>query len=365
LILFKGRCFVFALPVNMLTPHQTIHIIGQGLAGSLLAFRLIESGYRPLVYDKGHDTASSMVAAGMWNPVNFKRLNVGMHPERYLQAMHDVYPRLERWLGATFFRPLPIARLFDSQEEINQWDIQSAMGKTAGRYLTQTQFNIPHESVKAPLGAGLVAEGGRIDLPALLNAMRAKLLQLGALQPTEYPAEDHEALVFHCTGMAVLQHPYWQWLPMAPNKGQVLTLRIPEFDSTHIYHFGRFVVPMNDDRYKLGSTYELRPINPDPDAAMADDLLKDFRTTVDRAHEVIDHRAGYRPTTFDRMPIVGAHPHYPKHIICNGFGSRGVYYAPLCIEQLLEHLLVGTPLPKEISVTRTLKFLPNHPPHKA
>lgn len=339
-----------------LSKNQDIHIIGQGLVGSLLAFRLIEEGFRPIVYDKGHHEASSMVAAGMWNPVNFKRLNVGLHPEKYLEAMHAVYPRMEQWLGASFFRALPIARLFDSQEEINQWDIQSAMGKIAGRYLTQTDYPSTHPAVKSPLGAGLVAQGGRIDLPALLNAMRQKLEELGAFVTDEYTADDPDALVIHCSGMAILNHPLWNWLPMAPNKGQVLTLRINAFDSSHIYHFGRFVVPMNDDTYKLGSTYELRPTDRSPDPSLANEIIQDFRSTIACDHEVIDHRAGYRPTTFDRMPIIGPHPTAPHHYVCNGLGSRGVYYAPLCIEHLLEHLMHGTPLPREISLARALKF---------
>ena len=345
--------------MKVLSENQDIHIIGQGLVGSLLAWRLMEEGYSPLVFDKGHATASSMVAAGMWNPVNFKRLNVGQHPEQYLAAMHSTYPRLEHWLGTSFFKPLPIARLFDSQEEINQWDIQSALGKLSARYLTQTDYAATHPSVRRPLGAGLVAEGGRVDLPTLLEAMRRKLEERGALVSSHYSSNETDALVIHCTGMSIVQDPLWHWLPMAPNKGQVLTVRINDFDPTQIYHFGRFVVPLHHDTYKLGSTYELRPTDTTPDPNVAQEMLNDYSATIDRPCEVVEHRAGYRPTTYDRMPIVGPHPQNPKHYVCNGFGSRGVYYAPLCIEHLVDHLLHGTALPKDISIARTLKFFPS------
>jgi glycine oxidase len=335
--------------------NQTIHIIGQGLVGSLLAFRLIESGFTPMVFDKGHENSSSSVAAGMWNPVNFKRLNVGQKPELYLSAMHAVYPRLEQWLETSFFRSIPIVRLFDSQEEINNWDIQSALGKTAGRYLTQTHFPLDQKYVEATLGAGLVEAGGRVDLPVLLASMRRKLAALSLLIEADYQHQDQDALVIHCTGMDVLDHALWSWLPMAPNKGQVLTMRIPDFDTSHIYHFGRFVVPMCDETYKIGSTYELRPTNKLPDPAMAQEIVTDFRNTIKHPCKIVEHKAGYRPTTFDRMPIIGPHPLLSKHYVCNGFGSRGVYYAPLCIEHLLGHLTEGKDLPAEISIHRTRK----------
>jgi glycine/D-amino acid oxidase-like deaminating enzyme len=345
--------FVFRLK-NFASLHK-IHIVGQGLVGSLLAFRLIEAGYKPVVFDKGHKNASSMVAAGMWNPVNFKRLNVGQQPERYLAAMHDIYPRLEQWLDVQFFQSLPIVRLFESQEEINNWDLQSALGKTAGHYLTQPDFGIEQQGVNAPLGAGLVEAGGRIDMPMLLKAMRIKLKAMHLLVEEDYVLEEEDALVIHCTGMDILTNPLWSWLPMAPNKGQVLTMRIPGFDSSHIYHFGRFVVPMHADTYKLGSTYELRPENREPDSHIAQEILADFQSTIRLESEIIEHQAGYRPTTFDRMPIVGPHPISVHHYVCNGFGSRGVYYAPLCIEHLLAHLTQGIDLPAEISIGRTRK----------
>ena len=237
-----------------LSSHESLHIIGQGLAGSVLAFRFIEAGYRPLVFDRGLEHASSMVAAGMWNPVNFKRLNVGKHPELYIESMYDVYRRMEAWLGVSFFKPWPIIRLYDSHQEIHQWDLHEAMGKSGASYLTNPTHVVTDPRVHHKHGAGLVQEGGRVNLPIMLQAMRIRLHEEGLLRAIPHE-EDPSARTIHCSGMEVKTHPYWQWLPMAPNKGQVLTVNIPDFDTAHIYHFGRFVVPIEGDEYKLGSTY--------------------------------------------------------------------------------------------------------------
>jgi hypothetical protein len=49
-------------------------IVGQGLAGTLLAFSLLEKGEEVLIADDYAHASASQVAAGMWNPVTFKRL---------------------------------------------------------------------------------------------------------------------------------------------------------------------------------------------------------------------------------------------------------------------------------------------------
>jgi glycine oxidase len=338
-----------------LSKDASIHIIGQGLAGSVMAFRLIEAGYRPLVFDRGLANASSMVAAGMWNPVNFKRLNVGKHPELYIESMYEVYQRMETWLGVSFFRPLPIIRLYDSREEVHQWDLHEAMGKSGASYLSNPSHPVSDARVRHMHGAGLVQEGGRVNLPVMLHAMRARLQAEGLLRETTHE-EDPQALTIHCSGMDVKAHPYWQWLPMAPNKGQVLTVRIPDFDTAHIYHFGRFVVPMEGDEYKLGSTYELNPHNALPDDEKGLEIMQDCNKTLEVDTTIVSHKAGYRPTTFDRMPIVGRHPERMNHYVFGGFGSRGVYYVPLCSARMIDFLIHGTDLPREIGTSRLTKY---------
>jgi glycine oxidase len=338
-----------------LQPGDTVHLVGQGLAGSVLAFRLIECGWKPTVFDPGHEASSSLVAAGMWNPVNFKRLHVGQDPRSYLETLHALYQRMEKWLGVTFYQKYPVVRVYESLEESHNWDLQEALGKQSAAYLSQPHFEDLDPSVHAPHGAGLIYEGGRLDMPTLLAATRKKLKDLGLLREEIHAADFATNCVIHCSGLSVMENPLWSWLPMAPNKGQVLTLDMPLFDRRHIYHFGRFVVPLHGTTYKVGSTYELHPKDKEPDAAKGQEIYADVSRTIATPMEVVEHRAGYRPTTFDRMPLVGAHPEEVNHYIFNGFGSRGVFYVPLCAQQLVAHLTEGSPLPAAISTARVRK----------
>ena len=49
-------------------------IIGQGLAGSILAYFLLKEGQNVQIFDNPSIPSSSKVAAGIYNPVTGKRL---------------------------------------------------------------------------------------------------------------------------------------------------------------------------------------------------------------------------------------------------------------------------------------------------
>ena len=48
-------------------------IVGQGLAGSLIAYELLKRNRKILVYDLPEENQSSSVAAGLFNPVTGRR----------------------------------------------------------------------------------------------------------------------------------------------------------------------------------------------------------------------------------------------------------------------------------------------------
>ena len=67
----------------MSAPHVDFLIVGQGLAGSILALNLQQRGKSVLVIDNEHYGSASQVAAGLINPVNGHRLNLTDNFEQY------------------------------------------------------------------------------------------------------------------------------------------------------------------------------------------------------------------------------------------------------------------------------------------
>ena len=73
--------------------------MGQGLAGTILHFQLLERGKRVLVIDNNHEKSASVVAAGMYNPIVFKRVTKGWNVDKYSPYLVPFYSRLEQHLN--------------------------------------------------------------------------------------------------------------------------------------------------------------------------------------------------------------------------------------------------------------------------
>lgn len=62
---------------------------------------------------------------------------------------------------------------------------------------------------------------------------------------------------------------------------------------------------------------------------------------MDVPYTITNHRAGFRPTTHDRQPVIGPLSGNPKMAVLNGFGSRGVLQAPWYAAKLATWLTFG------------------------
>lgn len=99
------------------TGHKPTLIIGQGIAGSVLAWELLKRDLPILLVDDGHRTSASRAAAGMVNPVQGQRLNTAWNLDTCLPAARALFDELEQAFGRLFFQPTPILRLIDNDKE--------------------------------------------------------------------------------------------------------------------------------------------------------------------------------------------------------------------------------------------------------
>jgi glycine/D-amino acid oxidase-like deaminating enzyme len=79
-------------------------IVGAGLAGTLMAWELEKRGVEFEVWDNGASSASK-VAAGMYNPLSFKRLVEVWNATPHIEAMHKTYCELQEFLGIKALHP--------------------------------------------------------------------------------------------------------------------------------------------------------------------------------------------------------------------------------------------------------------------
>lgn len=321
---------------------KTLCIRGHGLAGALLAETASAAGFRVKVHDSGAASASR-VAAGLFTPVTGQRLRPSWNAESALPLCQTFYPDLERELGVRFFTRLPTLRLFSSESQRREWEA----APTAACLREAATAGLP---VRAPHGGVWIDGGGWVNLPVLLDALQSRRRARG-----EWGDDADADLHVDCTGHSAAAHPLWKEAGWRNAHGEVLTLSIPGLPSDRIYSFEKFLMPLGGDRFRLGATYAWDRTDPSPTPQGRALLEEALRAFTDLPCTVLDHQAGIRPVAIARVPLAGPHPDAPREWILNGFGSKGVLYAPWICQILLSHWQHGDALPVEIQAPRRIR----------
>jgi len=157
-----------------------------------------------------------------------------------------------------------------------------------------------------------------------------------------------------CEGYKFYQNPFFNYIPLSPTKGEILIIKTKDLPNC-ILSQGCFVMPIGDDKYVLGATYDRDNINQETTTTGREQLIEKLKNIGDFNFEIIEQRAGVRPTTHDRRPIIGPHPRYSNVFIFNGLGSKGVMLAPYFADELIQHITNGVELNNEVRVSRYSK----------
>ncbi len=339
-------------------------IIGQGLAGSLLAWRLIRAGRRVLVIDDGDRDSASHVAAGLVNPLAGRRLRLPADAPSALEAARACWTRLERQFGQRFYHPLAMLRLFQDDEQAARYP--------ALRTAAATRPFVGPRLLRNRRAGFVQRHAGWLDTTALLDQLGGWLAARGALRRTRCAATEFRPTARHvawrglrarqvvfCEGWRLRDNPWFNWLPLQPAKGEILDLAhdapLPEL----ILNGGCWAIPQGDGRLRFGASnsWHFADARPEP-TARAWLLERHHELFPDAAPpRLLAQRAGIRPGTSDRQPLIGRHPRHPRLLACNGFGARGALFMPLYTEALSRHLRDGRALPAAIDIARHARRL--------
>lgn len=344
-------------------------IVGLGLAGIALVEELTRRNRSFLVFEDESQT-SSLVAGGMYNPVVLKRFNPVWKGAEQLEEALPHYKRLEEKFNAAYDRQMDILRIFKSIEEQNNWF--SACDKPRLKpFLEPAIEDNPYAEVKAEFRMGRVKGTGRVKVRELVSDYRDHLEVQGRLiresfsyddlelneEELNYKGHRAERIVF-CEGNGVSENPYFNWLPLEGTKGELITIHAPELKLNEVIKSAVFVMPLGNDLYKIGATFNWNDKTNRPTDQGREELLEKLKTVISCDFEIRDHEAGVRPTTPDRRPLLGKHPDHPQLAIFNGLGTRGVMSSPLLAIQLVAHLENEAELVEEVDISRFRHLLP-------
>jgi len=338
-------------------------IVGSGLASIMFAEQL-RTHQKSFVVISDRTQQASLVASGLYNPVVLKRFTAAWNAASHLETAIPKYISLEKLLGVKLDYVVPIHRVFNSVQEQNNWFL-ACDKPLLTPFLNPKLVDNKNNSVKAPFGFGEVNATGRIDTQKLIEAYRTFLSQMNQYISATF---DYEALIetpeglcyesiqakhiVFTEGFGIHKNPYFKQLPLEGTKGELITIYAPQLQLTPILKSSIFVIPMEGDHYLVGSTYEWTDKTNIPTSEAKSQLLEKLERLVTCDFEVVNQRAGIRPTVSDRRPLVGRHPNHQKMYVLNGLGTRGVLIAPAMAEALYTFIETDAPLPEEIDISR-------------
>ena len=348
-------------------------IVGQGIAGTTLAWQLRWPGLRGVIIDRDDGTSASKVAAGLMTPVTGKRLVPAWRLDETWAAADDFYRRVEDETNSPFLTQPGQARLFEGEESRAEFDRRDWSEHPVE--IRQPQQLVDATSFDAPFGGFELPTARRLDVPAYLAASRAVFvaddtLRIADLNPaTDLEFGDDEIqltnhgirtkrLIF-CQGALGADNPWFPDVEFKAARGEILTLRIDHLAETRIVNQGVWLVPCGDGIFKAGSTYDFDNLDPGATTSGRDEIVERLKKFLKLPFEIVGHESGVRPVVLERRPIIGVHREFPQLAIFNGLGSKGSLLAPLVAGQLAEHLFDGRPINPELDYQE--RFRPRLP----
>ena len=192
----------------------------------------------------------------------------------------------------------------------------------------------------------------------LLNKGRLKLIE--GEEDAELNGQNliringHEAkAVIYCQGWRGVQNPQFDWLPLIPNKGELLLIECKELKEEAILQKGIFVQPLGSNLYKVGATYGRNEYDENASNAGKEWIIQRLDKIIKKPYQIVDQIAGVRPTVLDRRPLIGQHPEFQNQYIFNGFGSKGLSLIPWCAQHFTSFLLDSvSSLNAELDISR-------------
>lgn len=346
-------------------------IVGLGIAGINLCHRLEREGRSLVVIDPCPAHSSSLIAGGIYNPIVIKRKVKTWKADVLFDFLVPHYRQMEEVLRRGFLRHgFPILKPISSEHELDEWQAAIDSGAVTP-YVSEVVRGVPDGPFKASVcGHVVINHGGFVRMDGAIRAYRDHLHGKGILRREKLDFSKLEITadgirygdvtadrVIFCEGRHISENPFFNWLPMRPTKGQMLTVRITSgLMPDHVYNQQFYLFPTDEQGvFRLGATYEWHDLNEESTPAAREELISRVEKALDIDLEVLDQQAAIRPNVADRRPLIGRHPEHERLVLFNGMGSKGVMLAPYFAEQLVRHLYHDGRLDAEADLSRFVR----------
>lgn len=332
-----------------------------------MTYLLRKSGYTTFLIHQSKRGDSTPVSSGIINPVTGMRFVKTWNYEKIMPIVKSIYSEIEMAYDTKFMHYHDMIVEFKSIEEENNWQLRMAELEYAAYCKLFDSSSSNDFVLQKEKQYGLIENVMRVDISKICNKIIQKLQDENLCIEEEF---DHSKLevkdefiqyknshTFHkvifCEGHLVNNNPFFSWLPIIKLKGERILFDAKPTNQK-ILHSNYSIIPIHN-QFWVGANYSLTDKNYVITAEETDNLNNFTASNLASSHLFSNQDFGFRPSSRDRRPIIGAHPKYPNLLIFNGMGTKGASLAPYCADFLLKHFIHKDPIPDEISIKRFVK----------
>ena len=322
-------------------------IIGQGIAGTLAGIEAIKKKLKILIIDDNQENASQ-VAAGLVEPISGQRFTLSINQETSLPFAKSYYELLEKQLKTNIIISRKTERYFTNQD---QEKIVNKRLKDPGFAPYFGKKTPPPNHTNFKWGGIIINHSFSINTTKLLSTAKAyfkkeNILFTETYDPTKLKIQKNNLkykniltkTILFCQGAQLEQNPLFTNLPFRSSKGDVLTLKLPHFKTNTNLSFEKWLIPIENNQFKYGATYEWPPYTNQPLESSKQTLLNHLKTFINSPVTVTNHQSGIRCALKTNHPICEAHPIYANIHVLGALGSKGFMHAPYLANQIIQKI---------------------------
>lgn len=324
-------------------------IVGQGLSGSTLAWQLLQMNKDFIIVSKDTTNNATSVSAGIANPIAGKKLNLVWLHDTLFKYSFDFFKEAESNLNEDICIDKNIYRIFNSEKQKEAFEKKKNTLEFKNYIVDEINPKNLINNINSSLG-GFINKGFSIKLNLFQNSIKDKLCANNLLIEKEFNIDDvkennnylewdnkkFKNIIF-CEGAPGSHSNLFEPLKFRPAKGELLELKIDSLSNEYIINFGKFLLPLGNNTFKLGSTYEWDSIDNTPTKEGKKELLDSYSQYCTADYSITNHTAGVRPIIEGRKPIIGKVASSNFYVL-NGLGSKGVFHTPYLCNMLLEYI---------------------------
>ncbi len=344
---------------------EKILIVGQGIAGTVLSFKLSQYNISHIVRDNGHRHAATKAAAGIINPITGRNYVKSWMIDQLLPSAESTYKQLSDYLGKSYLQSKTIYRTLHNNLEYNNW--MGSSSRPGYDQYVDIKNECPEYKNLTNQGQayGIIRKAQQVNIAQLISDYQQRLTDesriiIGELDYDEIElsngqvycrGEEFDMIIF-CEGARCTSNPFFGYLPFQPVKGESFLVSTESKLPNNILRDRIFLAPTSDHEFWTGGSYQHQYDDDNPTEAFRQEWKSNLESLLKIPFKIKEHRAGIRPAVRGRKPLIGRHPFYKQLYLFNGMGTKATSLVPYWADHLVGHLVRGVKIDEAVDIKR-------------